>query len=110
MKKDSVPPTSQQVLIQSRLHPFDFSFEEISKIIRSLDVNKTHDHDDFFIRMTKICDNSLIRPLSLLFRKSFDSSYFPVLWKKWNIIPVHKKKKITVPFYSSLFSVKHFKK
>ena len=82
MKKGSVPPTSQQVLIQSRLLPFDFSFEEISKIIRSLDVNKTHDHDDFFIRMTKICDNSLIRPLSLLFRKSFDSSYFPVIWKK----------------------------
>ena len=43
--------------------------------------------------MTKICDNSLVRPLLLVFRKSFDSSYFPVLRKKSNIIPVDKKKK-----------------
>ena len=43
--------------------------------------------------MIKICDNSLVRPLSLLFEKSFDNSYFPKLWKKSNIIPAHKKKK-----------------
>ena len=43
--------------------------------------------------MIKICDNSLVRPLSLLFEKSFDNSYFPKLWKKSNIIPARKKKK-----------------
>ena len=43
--------------------------------------------------MIKICDNSLVRPLSRLFEKSFDNSYFPKLWKKSNIIPAHKKKK-----------------
>ena len=72
----------------------DFSFEEISKIIRSPDVNKAHGHDDISIRMIKICDNSLVRPfigdnslvrpLSLLFEKSYDNSYFPELWKKSN--------------------------
>ena len=41
--------------------------------------------------MIKISDNSLVRPLSLLFKKSFDNSYFLELWKKSNIIPVHKK-------------------
>ena len=44
--------------------------------------------------MIKICDNSLVRPfigdnslvrpLSLLFEKSYDNSYFPELWKKSN--------------------------
>ena len=48
--------------------------------------------------MTKICDNSLVRPLLLVFRKSFDSSYFLVLRKKSNIIPVDKKKKMTKIF------------
>ena len=62
----------------------------MSKIIRSLDVNKAHGHDDIAIRMIKLCDNSLIRLLSLLFKKSFDNSYFPELWKKSNI-PVHGK-------------------
>ena len=65
LKSDSVPPTSQHVLTQSKLHPINFSFEEISKIIRSLDVNKAHGHDDIS-RMIKICDDSLVRPLSLL--------------------------------------------
>ena len=49
-----------------------------------IDVNKAHGHDDISIRMIKICDNSLVRPLPLLFEKSFDSSYFPELWKKSN--------------------------
>ena len=60
-------------------------------MIRSIDVNKVHGHNDISIRMIKICDNSLVRSLSLLFEKSFDSSYFNELQKKSNIIPVHKK-------------------
>ena len=43
--------------------------------------------------MIKIWDNSVVRPLSLLFEKPFDNSYFPKLWKKSTIIPAHKKKK-----------------
>ena len=54
----------------------DFSFEEISKIVRSLDVNKAHGHDDISIRMKKICDNLLASPLSVLFKKSFDNFFF----------------------------------
>ena len=90
-ENDSVLPTSQHVLTQSRLHSIDFSCEEITKIMRSLDGNKAHGQDDISIRMIKICDNSLVKPLLLLFKKSFDNSYFPKLWKKSNIISVHKK-------------------
>ena len=85
-------------------------------MIRSLDANKPHGHDDVSIRMIKICDNSLIRPSSLLFKKFFDNSYFPELWKKWNVIPIHQKKitnkilKIIAPFHYSLFSVKYLRK
>ena len=91
MKNDSDLSTSQHILTQSRLYSIDLIFEEISKIIRSLDVNKAHGHDDISVKMLKICDNSLVRPLSLLFEKSFNNYYFPELWKKSNIIPVHKK-------------------
>ena len=80
MKNGTVLPTSQHVLTQSRLYSIDVSLEEISKIKRALDVNKAHGHDDISIRMMKICDNSLVRPLSLLFKKSFDNFYFPELW------------------------------
>ena len=60
-------------------------------MILSLDVNKAHGYGDTSIRMIKIYDNSLVRPLSLLFKKSFDNSSFPELWQKSNIIPAHKK-------------------
>ena len=81
MYSDSVLPISQHVLTQSRLHSIDFSFEEISKIIKLLDANKAHGHSDIFIRMIKICDNSLVRPLPLLYKKSFDNSNCPEFLK-----------------------------
>ena len=40
--------------------------------------------------MIKICDKSLLKPLIILFENSIKSSY-PDIWKRSNIIPVHKK-------------------
>ena len=41
--------------------------------------------------MIKICDKSLLKPLTILFQNSTKSSCYPVIWKGSNIIPVHKK-------------------
>ena len=41
--------------------------------------------------MIKICDKSLLKPLMLLFENSTKSSCYPDIWKRSNIIPVHKK-------------------
>ena len=40
--------------------------------------------------MIKICDKSLLKPLILLFQNSAKLSYFPDIWKRSNIIPLHK--------------------
>ena len=40
--------------------------------------------------MIKICDKSLIKPLTFLFKTSVRSSHYPDIWKKSNI-PVYKK-------------------
>ena len=61
------------------------------KIIRAININKAHGHDDVSIRMIRICDKSLIKPLMLIFKKSIRLSCYPDIWKKSNIIPVHKK-------------------
>ena len=39
----------------------------------------------------KICDKSLLKPLIILFENSTKSSCYSDIWKKSNIIPVHKK-------------------
>ena len=59
MENDSVLPTSRMLLT------LNFNEEEIIKIIRNLSVHKTHGHDDISIRMVKICDKSILKPLIL---------------------------------------------
>ena len=91
LKNNSSLPVKQIFLTQSRLTSIDFDENELLKIIRSLNINKAHGHDDISIRMIKICGKSLIKPLTFLFKTSLRSSHYPDIWKKSNIIPVHKK-------------------
>ena len=91
LKNNSSLPVNQIFLTQSRLTSIDFHEDELLKIIRALNINKAHGHDDISIRMIKICDKSLIKPLTFLFKTSLRSSHYPDIWKKSNIIPVHKK-------------------
>ena len=70
LKNNSSLPINQTFLTQSRLMSLDFDEDELLKIIRALNINKAHGHDDISIRMIKICDKSLIKPLILLFKKS----------------------------------------
>ena len=41
--------------------------------------------------MIKICSESVSVPLKIIFEQSLKERKFPELWKKTNIIPVHKK-------------------
>ena len=91
LNNNSSLPVNQLFLTYSRLMSLDFDEDELLLIIRALNINKAHGHDDISIRMIKICDKSLIKPLMLIFKKSIRSSYYPDIWKKSNVIPVHKK-------------------
>ena len=42
--------------------------------------------------MIKICGQSLILPLKIIFKHSLKKGKFPKLWKKVNVVPDHKKK------------------
>ena len=43
------------------------------------------------IRMVKICDDSIYKPLKLIFQSCLESGNFPSEWKKANVVPVHKQ-------------------
>ena len=70
LKNNSILPTNQIFLTQARLEFLEFNEGEILKIIRALNINKAHGHDDISIRMIKICDKSLLKPLTILFKNS----------------------------------------
>ena len=90
-EKSSVLPINQRFLTQSRLSSLDINGEEILKIIRALNIHQAHSHDDISIRIIRICDKSLLKPLIILFQNSNKLSYYPDIWKGSNIISWHKK-------------------
>ena len=61
------------------------------KLIRNLNTNKAHGFGDISASMIKICDCSIVEPLCLIFEKCLDTGKYPSIWKKANIVPVHKK-------------------
>ena len=76
---------------EQKLSTFEFCIDDIINIIKSLDPNKAHGHNEISIRMIKLCASSIAKPLSILFRNCFQNECFPKEWKKANIVPVHKK-------------------
>ena len=91
LENSSVLPVNQKFRTQSRLNSIDINENEVLNIIRALNIHKVHGYDDISIRMIKMCDKSLLKPLTLLFENSIKSSCYPDIWKRSNIIPVHKK-------------------
>ena len=77
--------------LHESLTTIDFSNNNILKIIRSLDPNKARGHDMISITMVKICDDSISKPLKLIFEPHLLSGKIPSKWKKTNVIPLHKK-------------------
>ena len=62
-----------------------FEGKDIMKITRQLNINKAHGYDDISIKMVKICDLAIKKPLSVIFRNCRNQSTFSDLWKKSNI-------------------------
>ena len=50
----------------------------------ALDINNAHGHDEISVKMLKLCDKSIITPLSIFLQNCIDT-------KKSNIVPVRKK-------------------
>ena len=65
IKNDSKLPPRLCFLTDKRLSSIKFVDTDILKIIRNFNPNKAHGHDERSIRMLKIYDNSICRPLEL---------------------------------------------
>ena len=96
---NSAIPANTSFVTEERLSRFEICPGDIAKIVRLLDPNKAHVHDEITIRMIKMCASSIAKPLAILLRNCLESEHFPKEWKKANVVPVHKK----LPIYSKVF-------
>ena len=52
------------------------------EIIRHLGINKAHDHDDISVRMVKICDDAIKKPLPIIHKNCIKTGIYSNAWKK----------------------------
>ena len=73
------------------LHSLTIDESKILALLRNLNTKKAHGSDKISAHMIKLCDSSLVKPLSLIFQASLSSGVYPSIWKQALVIPVHKK-------------------
>ena len=88
---DSSLPNNQTIQTLTRLSDINTDTDTIIKLIHSLDPNKAHGCDGIYIRMLKLCEMSISKPLHIPDNNSIINECFPNQWKKANVIPVYKK-------------------
>ena len=82
-------PRTSLILEDNEVSP-----RKILEFIRSLDSNEAHGCDDVSISMLKICDEAILLPLKLIYTNCLEKGVYRNLWKKANILPIHKKKAV----------------
>ena len=60
----------------------NFLTDDFLKTVRSVDPNKAHEHDMISIRMIKIWDTSICRPIKLILQSCLEKGKFAIEWKK----------------------------
>ena len=73
---DSTLPTLLETPNETLFSP-EIIASDIEKIIKALNVNKAHGHDEISIRMLKLCESAITEPLYLIFKNCFSSNTFP---------------------------------
>ena len=78
-------------LTNAKLDTFEVTNENIKNILIGLKANKAHGYDNISVNMIKLCGDSLVVPLKLIFNNILRTAKFPNQWKRANVTPVHKK-------------------
>ena len=56
--------------------------EKVLKLVRALDIKKAHGRDDISSSMIKLCDESMVEPLCLIFEKCIEFGVYPLNGKR----------------------------
>jgi hypothetical protein len=97
IQTDSVIPEEPPPAYPHSIENINFTENDILKHIRNLNPNKSHGHDEISIRMIKICDHALTKPLFIIYKNSIEKGTFPNTWKFANVLPFTKRKTLTLP-------------
>ena len=78
-------------ITEARINSIEITRESILAVIRSLNPNKATGCDEISGQMLRICDESIVMPLMIIFNNILECSVYPDQWKLANVVPIHKK-------------------
>lgn len=85
-------PNNYPMLTQDKLEDLVTDESDIRKCLLQLDPKKAFGPDGISPRLLKEGANELAPILRRLFNKSLNICRFPKIWKRANVIPLHKKR------------------
>ena len=71
-------PTNSFKRTNKVLSTVSFTKDDIAKIIQNLNPNKAHGFDMISIHMIKICGESILKPLELIFKSCLENGKYPI--------------------------------
>ena len=81
VSNNSTLPLVTRPVTNASLSSISSNDQDILKIIHSLNINKAHGYHDISITLLKICDSSVVKPLSIIFKNCLQSGSFPNNWE-----------------------------
>ena len=70
----------------------EFKEKDTLDLLRKISTNKVAGSDGFQSKLMKMCAKGLVRPLSLLSHKPFETGVVPKKWEMANEVPIVKKR------------------
>ena len=77
LENGSIIPNNQVYTTGTKIRSIKFNEDNIIKAIRDLGINKPYEHDDVTIRMIKVCDYAIMKPLSMIFKNCISFGELP---------------------------------
>ena len=78
-------------MTNAKISSIKFENIDIINVIKALNPSKAHEHDDLSIRILKICELVIVKPLVILFKNFISQGMFPDNWEKMKPLPFSQK-------------------
>ena len=70
-------PSVLTVYTDSLLESFHFSADHVGDLIKKLDLSKSHGHEMIRICFLKLCGDSILKPMEIIFKNYLKEGIFP---------------------------------
>ena len=91
------PPPILPPVTHSKLHGFAITSQEVRRQLKALDVTKAVGPDKISPHVLVKCADLLAAPLAVLFQECLVQNKWPKIWKRANVVAIHKKNRKTSP-------------